>query len=300
MNKKIRNEVSYYHTVNNSDNNSIVQLSIYKHPLMDLINMYPISHDMKYIYNNHELISNNLNNIIMTNINSDIKLQLNLSNSFLLFKTNHHNNKNHKYNLDFIPILQSKNEYLFTINNNNINENIDIDIDYLLTFNNNKNIVINQLHNMNKQQGICIGIRTYNYHKLWILPLLTSLIAQHKQSKYNSILSMKIFLIITDEFNDIHENNNTTETNKSDYQLYLESLIDSLEYDVNYQSSNNLTLNSYLSLISTNKEYVPTNNKKKNTLYGYDSTDILLDYMLHVTPELNISCGNVTIHHIIL
>ena len=109
---------------------------------------------------------------------------------------------------------------------------------------------------------ICIGIRTLQIHELWIDILLRGLSAQYVKSPFKQRVALNIYIIDTEERKDINNNNGKP------YKSVLKNIIDRIHGEYGQE---------FIYLI-WNSEVEGRDNP--NGVYGYDSTDYLLSYML--------------------
>lgn len=109
------------------------------------------------------------------------------------------------------------------------------------------------------KKNICVGIRTYADHFKWIEVLIRNLLAQHNASRFKSNISIKLFLV-------------DTEMKSSSYQAYLQGLVKVFneEFIDKY--------NPKVILLVDNMQSTDES-RKANPFYGYDATDMLLEFM---------------------
>ena len=105
---------------------------------------------------------------------------------------------------------------------------------------------------------ICIAIRTYEKQARWLDLLVKSLLSQHAESKYNKQIALKLFIIDT------------------------ESTSNSFQNEVRIMTDRHLhTFRAYNSRIYFITDKLTTDlSRRKNAFYGYDTTDMLLSYIV--------------------
>lgn len=108
--------------------------------------------------------------------------------------------------------------------------------------------------------GLCIGVRTTEKQEEWLPVFVRSLIVQHSRSKHRESLPIQIFIADTEA--------------KTDFAHYLIELADKHNERFRYP---------YIQVLF-GTQTAPTG--IKNSLYGYDDTDRLLEVMLSMR-----SCG---------
>eukprot|EP01033_Poteriospumella_lacustris_P011777 gene11777-8387_t len=106
----------------------------------------------------------------------------------------------------------------------------------------------------NRGSGLCIGVRTTENHEEWLPIFVRSLIVQHSKSKYRQQLPLQIFLIDTEA--------------KASFAPSLIDLVNKHNERFKYP---------YLQVVWS-QQVQPAG--VRNTVYGYDDTDKLLELML--------------------
>ena len=105
---------------------------------------------------------------------------------------------------------------------------------------------------------ICIAIRTYEKQARWLDLLTKSLLSQHAESKYNKQITLKLFIIDTESTSNTFQNEVRIMT---DRHLHLFRTYNSRIYFVTDKLTTDLS-------------------RRKNAFYGYDTTDMLLSYII--------------------
>ena len=105
---------------------------------------------------------------------------------------------------------------------------------------------------------ICIAIRTYEKQVRWLDLLVKSLLSQHAESKYSKQIALKLFIIDTESTSNSFQNEVRIMT---DRHLHLFRAYNSRIYFITDQLTTDLS-------------------RRKNAFYGYDTTDMLISYII--------------------
>ena len=258
---------------NNNENNNESQLNEWiKSKTLGNYDLIIVSNEKQYEFLN--IINENIGfpvncfigcpkSILFNHKNNEIKNKNSNIINYIKTKIKYLNFLNNNYNLltkDFMEILyeklQLKNESFIENSKENFNKNLSQKL--LFINNNNNNQIIKQTKDIsiytNNPQTVCIGIRTMISNIILLEILIESLINQYIQSINKQYINLNIYIIETED----------SINSQLKYQLLINEL------------NNKFSIIKIFLLIDYWKPF----RTNKNYYYGYDSTDLLIEYIL--------------------